>query len=107
MLWNIAAQQFAGTFGWMLSFELRKDRMSVEQLFDALQPEIAFVPSLGDVCTTLSHPGSTSHRSLSATQLAQLGISASTVRVSAGIEPTKWVVDRFLSSLNGFIRSRK
>ena len=104
---TLAAQQFAGTFGWMLSFELRKDRMSVEQLFDVLQPEIAFVPSLGDVCTTLSHPGSTSHRSLSATQLAQLGISASTVRVSAGIEPTKWVVDRFLSSLNGFIRRRK
>jgi cystathionine beta-lyase/cystathionine gamma-synthase len=103
----LAAQQFAGTFGWMLSFELRKDRMSVEQLFDALLPEIPFVPSLGDVCTTLSHPGSTSHRSLSVTQLAQLGISDSTVRVSAGIEPTAWVVDRFVSALNGLRPSGK
>ena len=104
---ELAAQQFAGTFGWMLSFELRKDRMSVEQLFDALLPEIAFVPSLGDVCTTLSHPVSTSHRSLCATQLAQLGISASTVRVSAGIEPTTWVVDRLVSALTGLASGGK
>jgi cystathionine gamma-synthase len=74
--------------------------MSVEQLFNALLPQVAFVPSLGDVCTTLSHPASTSHRSVDATQLAALGISASTVRVSVGIEPTAWRVDRFASVIN-------
>ena len=95
----LAAQQFAGTFGWMLSFELDSDQMSVEQLFEALKPEIAFVPSLGDACTTLSHPASTSHRSLNATQLASLGISKSTVRVSSGIEPTEWLIDRFMRGL--------
>ncbi len=102
----LAARQFAGTFGWMLSFELDSTRMSVEQLFDAMLPEIAFVPSLGDVCTTLSHPGSTSHRSLSPNQLTQLGISASTVRVSAGIEPTEWLVDRFASVLRPGLHSK-
>ena len=96
---ELAAQQFAGTFGWMLSFELDNDQMSVEQLFEALKPEIAFVPSLGDACTTLSHPASTSHRSLNATQLASLGISKSTVRISSGIEPTDWLIDRFMRGL--------
>ncbi len=96
---QLAAQQFAGTFGWMLSFELDPERMSVAQLFELLGPEIAFVPSLGDVCTTISHPASTSHRILNATQLAALGISTSTVRISAGIEPTDWLVDRFLRGL--------
>ena len=96
---ELADAQFAGTFGWMLSFELDTTRMSVQQLFDALLPEIAFVPSLGDVCTTLSHPASTSHRSLTPSQLEQLGISTATVRVSAGIEPTDWLVDRFSLAL--------
>ncbi len=91
----LASRQFAGIFGWMFSFELDSDRMSVEQLFESLLPEIAFVPSLGDVCTTLSHPASTSHRSLNAAQFAALGISNSTVRVSVGIEPTEWLVERF------------
>ncbi len=95
----LAKKQFAGTFGWMLSFELDSDRMSVEKLFQALMPEIAFVPSLGDVCTTLSHPATTSHRSLNAMQLASIGISRSTVRVSVGIEPTEWLVKRFASAL--------
>ncbi len=95
----LAAKQFAGTFGWMLSFELDESHISVEQLFEALRPEIAFVPSLGDVCTTLSHPASTSHRSLNAKQFEALGISSSTVRVSVGIEPTDWLVNRFQSAL--------
>lgn len=96
---SLAQKQFAGIFGWMLSFELDGNRRSVEQLFGELLPEIAFVPSLGDVCTTLSHPASTSHRSLNATQLAALGISSSTVRVSVGIEPTEWLVERFAKAL--------
>lgn len=95
----LAEKQFGGIFGWMMSFELDSDRMSIEQLFNALSPEIAFVPSLGDVCTTLSHPASTSHRSLNTSQLAELGISNSTVRISVGIEPTEWLVDRFVSAL--------
>ena len=96
---ELAAKQFAGSFGWMLSFELDVSRMSVQQLFDALLPEIAFVPSLGDVCTTLSHPCSTSHRSLTDLQLQALGISAATIRVSVGIEPTDWLVSRFAQAM--------
>ncbi len=95
---QLAARQFAGTFGWMLSFELDSAAMSVERLFENLRPEIAFAPSLGDVCTTLSHPASTSHRSLNDAQRAELGVSKSTIRISAGIEPTDWLVDRFLES---------
>lgn len=95
----LATTQFAGTYGWMMSFELDTQRMTVERLFKALLPEIAFVPSLGDVCTTLSHPASTSHRSLNASQLAALGISSSTVRISVGIEPKDWLVQRFAAAL--------
>ncbi len=96
---ELASAQFAETFGWMVTFELDCERVTVQELFDRLLPEIAFVPSLGDVCTTVSHPIYTSHRSLNAMQLERLGISAATVRVSVGIEPTEWLVDRFARAL--------
>jgi cystathionine gamma-synthase len=47
---------------------------------------VRLAPSLGDVATTVSHPASTSHRSLTPQQQAALGITPGLVRVSAGIE---------------------
>lgn len=97
---ELATQQLTGGFGWMLSFELNTQKMSLDDLLARLRPEIAFLPSLGDACTTISHPASTSQRAFTAEQLNKLGISSATVRVSCGIEPTAYVVDRFLQSLS-------
>jgi cystathionine beta-lyase/cystathionine gamma-synthase len=43
-------------------------------------------PSLGGVETLILHPATTSHRSLSAEELARHGIGEGTVRVAVGIE---------------------
>ncbi len=97
---TIAQRQFGSFAGWMLSFQLNSQCLDAQQFIARSRPEIAFVPSLGDVCTTLSHPTSTSHRSLTAPQLAALGITAATVRISCGIEPTTWLLERFRQSLS-------
>jgi len=97
---DIARQQFSGGFGWMVTFRVDMDRSGVERLLSALRPEIRFVPSLGDVCTTVSHPLSTSHRDSSPQALAALGITIGTLRVSCGIEPTEWLLACFRKALS-------
>ena len=94
----VASRQLIGGYGWMLSFQIAPQRAAVERLCAALRPEICFVPSLGDATTTLSHPLSTSHRATPAEQREQLGIDEGTIRISCGIEPTEWLVDRFLQA---------
>jgi cystathionine gamma-synthase/methionine-gamma-lyase len=42
--------------------------------------------TLGDIYTLVLHPATASHRSLSATERATIGISDGLVRLSAGIE---------------------
>jgi cystathionine beta-lyase/cystathionine gamma-synthase len=79
-----------GKSGNMVTFQLRGGRESVAS-FIAQTPEIPFCPSLGEVSTTLSHPASTSHRSLSATEREALGIADGTIRLSVGTESTDWV----------------
>lgn len=91
----LAVRQFYGGFGWMLSFQVDAERERVLKLMQTLQPLFPFVPSLGDVATTISHPASTSHRGLSTDQRKELGISEGTLRVSCGIEPTEWLVEQF------------
>lgn len=86
-------------FGWMLSMTLDIDRQGVSRVLAALKPEICFVPSLGDVATTLSHPASTSHRALTEAQREAIGISEGTIRISCGIEPTDWLINKFTTAL--------
>lgn len=95
----LAADQLRGGFGWMLSFRTDVGRAGVMKLFEALRPDIPFAPSLGDVNTTVSHPASTSHRSLSEAESGRLGITDGTVRVSCGIEPSDWLVGRISSAI--------
>lgn len=95
----LATQQLRGGYGWMLSFRINANKAQLQGLLDRLKPEIQFVPSLGDVSTTVSHPASTSHRSLTPTARERLGIGLGTIRVSCGIEPTDWLVERFLSAV--------
>jgi len=80
-----AAQMFGGCFGGMLSFELPGGRSAVARLFDALR-DIPFSPTLGDARSSVSYPAGTSHKSLSAEQRQQTGITDGLVRLSVGLE---------------------
>ncbi|HEX4147673.1 MAG TPA: aminotransferase class I/II-fold pyridoxal phosphate-dependent enzyme [Pirellulales bacterium] len=81
----LAVRQLHGGFGSVVTFRLREGGLSADEFIRAAE-RIPFCPSLGDLCTTLSHPASTSHRALSAEQLAALGIDDRIVRLSVGIE---------------------
>lgn len=80
----LAQRQLTGGFGTVVTFRLR-DAEAADDFIRAAS-DIPFCPSLGELCTTLSHPASTSHRSLTCEQLASLGIGGGTIRLSLGIE---------------------
>ncbi|HWC88808.1 MAG TPA: PLP-dependent aspartate aminotransferase family protein [Pirellulales bacterium] len=82
----LAQRQLTGGFGTIVTFRLREGLEAADEFIRAAN-EIPFCPSLGDLCTTLSHPASTSHRSLTCEQMAALGIDGGTIRLSLGIEP--------------------
>ncbi|MFO0957598.1 MAG: PLP-dependent aspartate aminotransferase family protein [Isosphaeraceae bacterium] len=71
-------------FGAILTVDLG-DRSRASAFIRALK-HIPFAPSLGDVCTTLSHPATTSHRFQTAEQWVRQGITPGLIRLSVGIE---------------------
>ncbi len=80
-----ALRQFCQGFGGMLSFEVTGGTEGAEEVMRALRL-IDLVPSLAGVTTTVSHPAKTSHRGLSETERAALGIGDGLIRLSVGIE---------------------
>ena len=80
---TLAARQMRG-FGGMLSFELRQPARVDAMLkgFRVVTPAL----SLGGIETLVCVPSRTSHRTLSAAERQQAGISDGLVRVSVGIE---------------------
>lgn len=48
--------------------------------------------SLGDVLTSVSHPATSSHRSLSPEDRREMGITESLVRISVGIEDAEDII---------------
>jgi cystathionine beta-lyase/cystathionine gamma-synthase len=86
--------------GAMLSFAVRGGLAAANRLIRGL--ELAeFVPSLGDVTTTVSHPVLTSHRAMSPEQRGALGITENLVRVSTGIEAVEDIIADFDRALAG------
>jgi len=86
--------------GFMLAMELAGDASTVAHFFRSLSPEVPFCPSLGETETTVSHPWTTSHRTVPLEIKAALGIREGLVRVSCGVEPTQLLVDRFAAALD-------
>jgi cystathionine gamma-synthase len=74
-----------GAFGNMLCFELEGGRDRVNR-FMRKASGIPFSPSLGHTSTTLSHPGTTSHRYVNAAEKKRQGISDGLIRLSVGVE---------------------
>ena len=71
--------------GAMLSFELRGGLRAASRFVKACRL-IRLVPSLGDVTTTMTHPGRSSHAYLSPAERASLGVTDGLIRLSTGIE---------------------
>jgi cystathionine gamma-synthase/methionine-gamma-lyase len=90
---ELAAAMFGGEhFGAMVSFELAEgDRAKVFALFDALQM-IQPATSLGDLYTLILYPAHSSHRALTPSQRAAVGISDGLVRLSVGIEGSEDII---------------
>ena len=82
---ELAAALLPSGRGPMLSIEIDGGEEAINRMLRALKL-IRLAPSLGDVATTVSHPGRTSHRGLSPQERERLGISDGLLRVSAGIE---------------------
>ena len=72
--------------GGVLSFEIRNaGRADVFRFMEALQLCLP-ATSLGDIYTLVLHPATSSHRTLTAAEREQVGISEGLLRLSAGIE---------------------
>lgn len=94
-----AARLLQEGYGGMLSFELDGGREAVDGMIRNLSLA-AFVPSLGSYATTISHPASTSHRSMPEDEKLKLGITDGLVRVSVGIEQEQDIVSDFTEALS-------
>jgi O-succinylhomoserine sulfhydrylase len=82
----------------MVSFEIEGDRAAANALAKGAEG-LSFAPTLGDVGTTISHPASSSHRSLTPARRAELGMSEGFFRVSVGLEDPDILCDVFTAAI--------
>lgn len=95
---GLAVQQFGERFGTIVTFHLAGGRAAAEAFITAAK-NVPFCPSLGEASTTVSHPETTSHRSMSATERASMGIDGGTMRLSVGIESFEFIRDALVQGL--------
>ena len=95
---NRARTLLGGRGGTIVSFEINGNRDAANRLVRAAE-NICFAPTLGDIATTLSHPASSSHRALSETGRAALGISEGFFRVSVGVEDIDLLIGEFQQAI--------
>ncbi len=87
---NELARRVMGGAGGLVSFELAVDepqegREAAFRFLNALEVCVR-APSLGDIYTLATHPATSSHRELSPSRRARLGVGENLIRVSLGIE---------------------
>ncbi len=95
---DLATRQFGGCFGSVVTFTLSGGVAAAEAFIAAIS-RIPFCPSFGETSTTLSHPASTSHRSLSPPARQALGIHDGTIRLSIGIESSETILATLAEAL--------
>ncbi|WP_166268315.1 O-succinylhomoserine sulfhydrylase [Marinobacter caseinilyticus] len=81
---ELAASQQTG-FGGVLSFTVTGGQDKAWAFIDATRM-ISITANLGDVKTTITHPGTTTHGRLSPDDKAHAGITDNLIRISVGIE---------------------
>ncbi len=89
--YEIVRRTMNGNGGGMLSFDIKGDARSAGEFIKRLSM-IRFAPSFGGLTTTITHPAKTSHRSLTAAQRLEVGITETLIRLSAGIEDAQDIV---------------
>jgi O-succinylhomoserine sulfhydrylase len=72
-------------FGGIISFEVDGGKDAAWRFIDSTRL-ISITANLGDVKSTITHPGSTTHGRLTPEQRAATGISDGLIRVSVGLE---------------------
>jgi methionine-gamma-lyase len=82
-----------------MSFEVEGGRPGGEAVMDGVRLCVR-ATSLGGLETCISHPASTSHRQLSAEQLAEAGIAEGDLRLTVGCEH----VDDLIADLDQALR---
>ena len=82
---ELAKSTLESGFGSMVSFELKGGVEAASKFIRSLKM-IRFAASLGETCTTVSHPAKTSHRSLTEGEREEVGIYGGLIRMSCGIE---------------------
>ena len=83
---EIAQRLYPLGTGGILSIELAGSGIEVVNTFMRAAATIPFAPTLADARTTMSHPASTSHRFMSPSARAAVGICDELVRISIGLE---------------------
>ena len=81
---DLAVKQ-QSAFGGVLSFEVRGGKDAAFSFIDATEM-FSITGNLGDVKTTITHPGTTTHGRMSAEERADAGIKDNLIRVSVGLE---------------------
>ena len=101
----IAARQMTG-FGGMVSFELDGTLDEVVS-FVSSRRYFALGESLGSVKSLLCHPARMTHASIPPETRAALGLSDTLVRLSAGCEHSKDLVDDLIAGLDAVAQARR
>ena len=96
----LAKTLFAANGCNMVSFELTDKTRAAANQFTQCLDGIAFAPTLGDVGTTLSHPVSSSHRSMEEADRTRNGISEGFFRISVGLEDPEELISAFKKALD-------
>ncbi len=84
--------------GNMVSFRINGGRKEANKLIRAAS-HIPFAPTLGDIGTSISHSASSSHRAMSPSERAALGITEGFFRISVGIEDTEQLIQEFTKAV--------
>ncbi len=81
---ELAKRQQRGS-GAIVSFDVKGDRAAAWRVIDATRL-VSITGNLGDVKTTITHPGSTTHGRISPEARAAAGIGEGLIRLSVGLE---------------------
>jgi len=95
---DIIARQMTGG-STLVCFELKGGKDAAFKLQNALEV-VTISNNLGDTRSLITHPATTTHKNLSDEARAELGISAGTVRFSAGIEDAQDLLEDFAKALS-------
>lgn len=97
--YELAKRQMGGSFGGLISVEVKGGLEAGRKLVDNLKM-ISLAVSLGDVGTLVQHPASMTHKSLPVDSRRASGISDGLIRFSIGIEDPEDIIADIAQSLD-------